>query len=115
MIESWVINDIKSLHSEAMKKLREALPKEIRITFVNGDSCVVRCTVRNTKETAINNNEYIGKQYKMFNVLVDDLKDIEAPVRGFQMVEYNRKKYQVVSDEISGFENVICLGCVING
>lgn len=115
LTESSGISDVKALHNEAMKQLREAIPKDIRITFTNGDSCVVRCTVRNAKETAINNNEYIGKQYKMFNVLVDDLKDLGAPVRGFQMVEYNRKKYQVVSDELSGFENVIRLGCVMNG
>ncbi|MGL5962427.1 MAG: hypothetical protein ACRCZ0_10840 [Cetobacterium sp.] len=98
-----------------MIKIREAIPKEIRVFFTNGDSCVVRCTIRNSRESIISNNEYEGRLFKMFNVLLDDLKELGVPVKGFNMVEYNRKKYQVVSEDISGFENVLQLGCVIYG
>lgn len=102
--------DIKTLHANAMKKLRSLLSKKIKITYMNNKSYVVPCTISDETVELLRYAEYVGKDTKVFNILIKDLQDIKAPVTGFMYVEVDRIKYQIQSKIVNGvFNNTISL------
>ena len=106
--------DIKTLHSNCMKQLRTFLKKDIRITFQNGEKKIVPCTISDIKADMLKYSEYVGKDSKIFNVLISDLIKVQAPITGFMYVEVDRVKYQVQEVSRNGnFDNTLSLACVI--
>ncbi len=106
--------DIKVLHSNAMKKLRLLVSKKVRITYQQGDKFIVPCTISDTTLDMAKYNEYVGRDTKVFNILVDDLNAVEAPISNFLYVEMDRIKYQVQTKIDNGvFNNTISLLCTI--
>ncbi len=99
-----------------MNRLRGLLQKKIRITYADNTEVVVPCTISDEKTEMLKykSNEFLGKDYKVFNILVKDLQENNAPIRNFMFVEYDRIKYQVQAKEINGvFDNTISLIAVI--
>lgn len=106
--------NLKNLHLKSMKKLRNILPQSIRIIYSNGKKCIVPCTISDINSELLKYNEYVGKDSKVFNVLIEDLKENDVPINNFMYVEYNRITYQVQSVYNSSiFNNTISLVCLL--
>ena len=106
--------DIRTLHSNCLKQLRNLVKTDIRITYMNDKKFIVPCTISDIKISMVTYNEYVGKDSLVFNILISDLKKVKAPVTQFKSVEYNKVKYQVQTTEINGnFDNKISLICVL--
>lgn len=98
------------------EELREGL-RELRKEF--GDTIQVVVEYADGKRVGVNAITYnIDITYKYmvvennsiyFDILVQDLKDIKAPIKGFTYVTYNRVKYPVEQRAISSFGEVIVL------
>lgn len=109
-----ISRDLKSLHSSAMKKLRQNLSKNIKIIYLDNSSVVVRCTISDNKIESMKYNDFIGKDYKVFNILLSDLIDKKGKVDGFSKIIYDRKIYQVQHKIINSvFDDVISLISVV--
>lgn len=106
--------DIKTLHTNAMKKLRSLVSKKIRIYYQNGTNVIVPCTISDETIDMLKYTEYVGKDTKVFNILVSDLQKEKAPTTNFMYVEIDRVKYQVQTKINNGvFNNTISLLCLI--
>ena len=109
-----VIRSLNSLHANSMNKLRDLLKKKLRVIYVDNTECIVPCTISDNTVEMLKYNEYTGKDYKIFNILIDDLKENNGKVIDFMYVEYDRVKYQVQSKIVNGvFNNTISLICLI--
>lgn len=104
------IKNLSTLHAKSMSRLRKLLKKQIRIIYSDNTSYIVPCTISDNSLEMLKYNEYTGKDYKVFNILIDDLKGVNAPVIDFMYVEYDRVRYQVHAKLINGvYENTISL------
>lgn len=105
-----VIRDLRKLHSNSMNKLRQLLKKNIRVIYSDNSEYIVPCTISDESLEMLKYNEYTGKDYKVFNILEDDLHKINAPIKNFMFVEYDREKYQVQTKLTNGiYDNTISL------
>lgn len=108
------INKIKNLHFNSMKKIRKILPKTVRIIYEDNSKYIVPCTISDISVDLLKYNEYTGKDYRIFNILIEDLRKLDAPIKGFTFIEYNLLKYQVQNKIDDGiFNNTIKLVCVL--
>lgn len=113
-IGSSDIRSLRTIHSKSMRRMRDILQERIRIIYTDGTQKIVDCTISDTTLEMAKSNEYIGKDSKVFNVLIEDFQKVEAPLVDFMYVEHNRIKYQVQTSIGNGiFSNSISLLCVI--
>lgn len=97
-----------------MKKLRDVLSKKIKIIYSDGTSVITNCTISDQQIDLLKYNEFVGKDYKVFNILIDELKSVNGRVDGFDRIVYDRIEYQVQHKIINNiFDNMISLVSVI--
>lgn len=102
------------MHSKSMKKLRDVLSKKIKIIYSDKTSVVTNCTISDQQIDLLKYSEFVGKDYKVFNILIDDLISVNGKVEGFNRIIYNRVEYQVQHKIINNiFDNIISLVGVI--
>lgn len=89
------MRNLRNIHHKSMKKLRNNLQKNIKIIYSDGHSVIVNCTVSDQNIDLMKYSEFVGKDYKVFNVLINDLMEINGYLTGFDTIIYDRVKYQV--------------------
>lgn len=102
--------DIRELHKNGMSKLRKLTSKKVRITYNDGSMFVVPCTIGKQKIDLLKYYEIVGRDTKLFKIMVEDLIELGAPTSGFKFVEYDFVKYQVLEKSKNGvYDNIIIL------
>lgn len=105
---------IQELHSNGMSKLRQLLNKKVRITYSDNSSCIVPCTISDNSIDMLKYSEYTGKEYKVFNILIEDLQSQGGKTTDFMYVEWDRVKYQVQTKIVNGvYSNMISLISIV--
>lgn len=103
---------IREEHSMMMKELRNLFPKKVKITYKDNSTVSVPCTLAKPDVNNVNYDKFVGQNIITVNILIDDLKLIEAPIKNFLYVTLDRVEYQVESSVINGiFNNTIQLQC----
>lgn len=106
--------DFKQHHEVAMRKLRQLFPKNVKIIYTDNQQFSVPCTFSNEDVKNIYYDKYVGENILNVNILISDLKRINAPIKGFLYVVKDRIKYQVESSISNGiFDDVVQLQCKI--
>lgn len=106
--------NVRDLHKKGMSKLRTLVQMNVLLKYEDDSMVYVPCTISDERTEMLKYSQYIGKNAKIFNVIVDDLIDKEAPIIGFNYVYYNNRDYQVQSIIKNGiFDNTISLIAVL--
>lgn len=106
--------NIKEQHTACMKKLRNMFPKNVKIKYIDGLSYDVPCTVTKPSINNINYDKFVGQNAIFINILIDDLKKVNAPLKNMLYATLDRVEYQIESSIINGiFNNSIQLECTL--
>lgn len=105
------IKNLKSIHAKAMKKLYELQSNDSILEDLDGRKFIVPVTKSKEKITDINGDIYIGKDKLIFNVLIDDLKKINAPLKNYAKITYERESFIVLYSRENGYGTRIHFIC----
>lgn len=101
--------NIKEELRQGLREIREELKDsiEVMVEYADGKVIAVNAIAYNIDITY--KYMVIEENKLFFNILVQDLKDIKAPIKGITHIIYNRIKYTVEKRVISSFGEVIVL------
>lgn len=103
---------ISEEHAIMMKELRTLFPKKCKIIYADNFTVSVPCTISKPDVNNINYDKFVGQNVITINILIDDLKLINAPIKDFLYLTLDRVEYQVESSIVNGiFNNTIQLQC----
>lgn len=88
--------DINKTHALMLKKLRRIISQTIYIDC--NPKWKVKCTIEDAKNEDIINKVEVGMNSMMFKVLIDDLKDVNAPIRNIKKILYGRETYEIIKE-----------------
>ena len=102
-------------HSRALSKIRKLFPNYLKVEYTNGVVLVnIPCTIAKEKIENTSYNSFVGQNTIIFNILIDDLKKEEAPLKGFSRVTHNRVEYMVDKIVTNVLNNSIHLYCKVH-
>lgn len=106
------INDLKSIHKEAMLELHGIVGTNVKVYYNDGTMGIVRATISDSNSDSYINDQYIGRYNIYFHIIKQNLIDKGYPIKNFKSVEYNRKVYGVESEkDTSALGNTVTLEC----
>ena len=102
-------------HSQALSKIRQLFPNYLKVEYTNGVVVVnIPCTIAREKIENVGYGSFIGQNTIIFNILIDDLKKEDAPIKGFSRVTHNRVEYMVDKIVNNVLNNSIHLYCKVH-
>lgn len=104
--------DIKKVHNMMLKKLRTIISQEIYIDCKA--QWKVKCTMEDVKNNDIIDKIEVGMKSVVFKVLIDDLKEVNAPIKNIKKILHNRETYEVIKEELNDtFSDCLKLTCKV--
>lgn len=105
----------KDRHSKALSKIRELFPNYLKVEYDNGVVLTsIPCTIAREKIENTEYNSFVGRNTIIFNILIDDLKKQEAPLKNFSRITHNRVVYVVDKVVTSPMNDTIRIYCEVN-
>ncbi|MGL4864510.1 MAG: hypothetical protein ACRC4T_15560 [Cetobacterium sp.] len=101
--------NIKEELRQGLREIREELKDSIEVIVEYADGKVIAVNAITYNIDITYKYMVIEENKLFFNILLQDLKDIKAPIKGFKHITYNRIKYIVEQRIISSFGEVIVL------
>lgn len=105
-------------HAVMMQRHRDIIGLTAILIHENGNKYEVQASVTNVKSDDIKAQSVIfhDKQSLKATIMINDLKDMKAPVKGYKAIVYKRVEYTIVDPSIvGGFDDAIILYGVVYG